>query len=201
MKKAKKSILQFFVIVLFFFLVNVYYIAEISNKKKQVLACENKCYQITSKQKDSFLRELEINSTFNSTYINPIDLYEANVCNSFILAYFYSGSECEKCVIDDIEKIKNKVNSKYPQNTFIFPIYDDSNSRSTRIKLSTELLDLNFRCLNKKDVILPTFEGKQIRFFCVISPEYELLNPYFPDINMAEKTNMYLEFFISTYLE
>ena len=98
-----------------------------------------------------------------------------------------------------LEKIKSLILTDFPFRVFVFPIFNSS--REIEIKLEYELKGIDFTRLNKEEVILPSFQGIQARFFALLTPEGQLIDYFFPDMNQPERLNVYLKYIKENYFE
>lgn len=143
----------------------------------------------------SFIRDLELNA---QEIVIPPDLLKKVVSNSFRLIFVYSGGECDKCIFEDIQMLKDKIGGTNIDKVIVLPIFKDS--RRTNIELNADLEGLNYYRLDPLSVGLPQYNGFQVRFFCILSPKGELIQPFFPDIGDSDRTLEYLNFVEKEYL-
>ena len=186
-----------YVVIIIILLGNFYYINENNKLRSQMLTIGNAFKNEKENNKKSFLRDLELTDSSRRILISQNDLFQANVCDSYMLVYFYSGSECEKCIFDDIDKIRDFISFVFTENVCVFPVFDGS--REIEISLKADLRGLNYRRLNREGVVLPSVDGKNARFFAILTPEGKLINYFFPDVLLPHKTNLYLEFIKEKY--
>ncbi len=143
-----------------------------------------------------FLRNLELHSQDISI---SHELLEKVSSNTFHLIFVYSGGECDKCIFEDIQMIKDEFGRENIDKVIVFPIFEDS--RRTNISLHSDLEGIDYYRLDPLSVKLPQFNGFPVRFFCILSPTGETILPFFPDIGDTERTKEYFNFVGKKYLE
>lgn len=147
----------------------------------------------------SFLREMELYSNFGKTEV-PQDIFIAsNIDCSYLLVYFYAGGECEKCIIGDIEKIRELLLPEYSDKVLIFPVFNYK--REIEIQIDAVLQGVNYMRLDRNKIILPEINHNPARFFAILTPDGNIINRYFPDLLLPEKTEMYLQYVKEKFLK
>jgi len=175
---------------------NTYFIIENINLRSNILELNTVYQKMKIRNKNFFVRSLEFASLTNNIILTNDQLPIINEFESYFLVYFYSGNECQKCIIDDLGRIRKL--SHFTKNLHIYPVFDSS--REIEIRLKTELDGLHYSRLNRNEVVLPSLDGKAVRFFAVLTQKGELINHFFPDLVMPEKTDIYLKFVKEKYL-
>ncbi len=188
----------FFVILIIFLMSDIYLIEKNDRLRLKLTEIANALQHKRELYRKSFLRNQELLASTNNIYIPKDRLFNSNPCNSYMLTYFYSGAECEKCILKDIDELRKLANGGYFDNIYIFPVFN--HSRNVEIAVSNMLYGLKYAVLDKNEVVLPSLHGRYIRFFAILTPEGEFINIFFPDILMPEKTSLYIEFVRNKYL-
>lgn len=155
-------------------------------------------HKIENYQK-AFLNELNLNSTLYSINLSLNNLISANNASYPLLVYVYSGTECEKCIINEIEKIKNEIGLQNLKNALILPVFNKT--KNAKIKLRSELQGLNFMHLSNSEIFLPEINGQKVRYFAVFQKKGRIVNLFTPDNNNPEKTDLFLNYAMEKYFK
>lgn len=119
--------------------------------------------------------------------------------NHPILVYAYSGSECGRCVFEDLESIKTRLTVDNQNKVIVYaPMPKSSNEY---IMLNTDLEGIRWV---KNEKLRETFpidkDGNWVRYFSLIMPDGKIILPFFPMKNFPEKRDVYLDFIFLNYL-
>lgn len=191
MKKEIYTKIILIVIVMF----NLFLIYKYINLKEYF---NNKIKNSTEKErayKSNFQRDLELLS--QNIYINKDSIFDGIGLFKPKLIFVYSGNECEKCIFENIEKIKEVFGEKIDSNLIILPVHEDS--RDIRIALEANFSGLNYKRQSPNAVQVPELNNSSPLFFAVILPDGNITLPYFPDSGNDIRTDTYLKFVLEKY--
>jgi hypothetical protein len=147
----------------------------------------------------AFLNELKLNSALYSINLSLENIISEDNASYPLLVYVYSGSECGKCIINEIEKIKDKIESQNFKNVLFLPVFNKT--KKAKIKLRSELQGLNFMHLSNSEIFLPEINGKKVRYFAVFQKKGRIVNLFTPDSNNPEKTDLFLNYAREKYFK
>jgi hypothetical protein len=194
----KSSIYQYITIAILVALI-FWYMYSIDQLQSKIETYIEKTQLIEIRQNESFLNDLNVNSTLNSISL-PSNIYDKlpiKSVNTYLFIYVYPDRDCRKCFLENIFRLKEKLLLFNSENVLILPVYNGTSDNE--ITLSVELKGLNYMRLDSQDVQFPDKEGERISYFAILTNEGELSSVFSPDASIPEKTDIYFDFIINKY--
>lgn len=116
-----------------------------------------------------------------------------------ILVYTFAGGECGKCILEDVEAIKRKLNHFNISSVLI--LLTPSDDRIKDIAQISLLKELRHEWCEVGSIPFPLNSvGRKVRYFSLIMPDSCVILPFFPNNNYPNKTDIYLDFIFERFL-
>lgn len=165
-----------------------------------LLICRH-VYILKSEEKNrvyNMIREDNIFEIFSESAIidieplrsNLIDLINIDSISSPSILYLYAYNNCNNCIFTDIAALMNSPFFK-KGNAMVIPNIEDT--RDNRIKVASDLRNINYKIMSPDVLQLPFLNGEMTRLF-ILFKDGEFFYPFIPDSSYPEITEKYLEF-------
>jgi hypothetical protein len=135
----KENYIKIVVIIIIFF--NLFIICRYFNIQNYCNKVKLECAEKEQNYLYNFQRDLELMS--QRIYIEKDSILNKKISLTPKLIFVYSGNECEKCIFENIEKIKKIIGEGIESNLIILPIVKES--RNIRIAPEDNLNGLIYK--------------------------------------------------------
>ena len=155
--------------------------------------CENKLERF----KNAFVKDFKCGANSNLIYLSHSELCEDASSQKIKLIYSFAQNECEKCLAFNLWAIKENMFKQHSDDVCIVPVFEGS--RNNKLKLKAILDGFNYVRLEEYQANLPFRDERDVSFMAILTEDGDLVNVFYPDSSLPEKTYWYLDFVLETY--
>lgn len=189
----KKNYIKIGLIVVIFF--NLFILYRYFNIRDYCYKLKLECDEKEQSYLYDFKRDLKLMS--EKICIEKDSIFKNKISLKPKLVFVYSGNECEKCIFQNIEKIKARIGERVKEDLIVLPIFEYS--RNKQIALESTLNGLKYVRLDPESIQVPNYNGSFPLFYAIFLPNGEVVLPFSPNSGDDARTDSYLDYVFEKY--